>query len=293
MLSGRISWYCCLRAGDDSELFAEPGRDPRDQMHVEEQAQVALPRTLTPIEDDFLNPQCNPYTLDIYHHRRAILQALRDALPYFCGTVLDVGCGHMPYKSLLLSPPSRARRYLGVDLEANYYQNATELDLVWDGRTIPLPSSSVECAVCTEVLEHCPDPLAVLREIHRVLKPGGVLFLTIPFLWPLHDVPHDEYRYTPFTIQRLLLCAGYSAPQIRALGGWDASLATMLGLYVRRRPMPDFARRVLQRVALLPYKWLLRHDQPPDTFAKTGMITGLWALASKPAGTVEGSDNDG
>ena len=237
--------------------------------------------SLSPSEsDEFLEPRCGPYTLDQYHSRVSILRALGAALPLFHGTVLDVGCGQMPYRSLLLSAPSRATRYIGLELAGGYH--ARKPDLEWDGRRIPLPDRAVHCAVATEVLEHCPDPRAVLAEINRVLSPGGTLCLTVPFLWPLHDVPHDEYRYTPYSLRHLLEQSGYAEIVIEAFGGWDASLAQMLGLWVRRRPMRDLTRRLLQRLLMPVYRRLLARDQAPASFDQPVMITGLAAVARKP-----------
>ena len=230
--------------------------------------------------DEFLNPVCSPYSLDSYHARHSIVMALMKVVPLFCGTVLDIGCGQMPYKSLILGAPSRADRYLGLDLACNRYYHYAP-DLTWDGRTIPLSDSSIDCAVATEVLEHCPEPSIVLSEVSRVLKPSGLLFATVPFLWPLHDVPYDEYRYTPFSLQRLLAAAGFSEIRITAFGGWDASLAQMLGLWVRRRPMSEARRRILQRIVFPLYRWLMALDVPPQSFVQSEMITGFAMTAKK------------
>ena len=114
---------------------------------------------------------------------------------------------------------------------------------MWDGATIPMPDVSVGSCLLTEVLEHCPDPQAVLIEIHRVLKPRGFLFLTVPFVWPMHTVPHDEYRYTPFALRRMLDMAGFTDAKIEATGGRDAMLAVVLGLWARRLPLEPDSRR--------------------------------------------------
>ena len=103
----------------------------------------------------------------------------------------------MPYRSLLLARPSQASKYIGLDLQHNTY---VKPDLEWDGRTLPFQDGSIDCVLETEVLEHCPRPERVTDEAWRVLKPGGFLLFTVPFLWPLHSVPHDQYRYTPFAL---------------------------------------------------------------------------------------------
>jgi SAM-dependent methyltransferase len=218
--------------------------------------------------------------LDLFVVRRGILNALSDHLAFLKGTVLDVGCGHKPYKSLVLGYPSQAEKYIGLDVANDTYQ---EPDIKWDGKLIPLHSASVECALATEVFEHCPDPERIMGEVLRVLKPGGVLFFTVPFLWPLHDVPHDEYRYTPFALERHLENAGFAQVQLKALGGWDASLAQMIGLWTLRRPMSTRKRAIFSRLAVPFVRYLAKHDTLPTEFYEGSMITGISATAIKPA----------
>ena len=228
--------------------------------------------------EEFLNPTCSPRTVDIFHDRSAILRALRQDLPGLHGTLLDIGCGYKPYKSVVLAVPSRVTRYIGLDFKNGDYPAP---DMEWDGHQIPLGDSSVDCAMATEVFEHCPGPELLMREIRRVLKPGGVLFFTVPFLWPLHDVPHDEYRFTPFSLRRHLCDAGFDGIEIRALGGWDAGLAQMIGLWVRRRPMGKTARAILSRLAVPIVWYLVRRDRPPVNFERNTMLTGLGGIAIK------------
>ncbi len=230
----------------------------------------------------FLGMTLQAHTQDIYMARTSIERALRNAIPSFHGTFLDVGCGEQPYREIITGEGSRVQQYIGLDLQNEVDPGYVRVrpDLTWDGSTIPLPDGSVDSAMATEVLEHCPDPGQVIGEIHRVLRPGGVFFLTVPFLWPLHDVPYDEYRYTPFAMQRLLKDGGFSETEVQPMGGWDASLGQMIGLYVMRAPMHPRKRRVLRSLTLPLVRYLLRRDQRPD-LKSNPMITGLWAIARK------------
>ncbi len=168
-------------------------------------------------------------------------------------------------------------RYVGLDLRANEY--CERPDLFWNGREIPLRDRAVDCALATEVLEHCPAPESVIAEVRRVLRPGGLLFFSVPFLWPLHTVPHDQYRYTPFALERMLRSAGFGEVKLLALGGWDASLAQMIGLWVRRRPMSARKRAVLSRAARAIVSFLLRRDERPEVFDEGCMLTGIAGTA--------------
>ena len=233
---------------------------------------------MEPVEN-FLNPRLRADWIDGYINRRAILGALTAVLPSFHGTVLDIGCGQKPYRSLIVASPSRANRYIVMDFPDSTYGAP---DLGWDGTTIPLDDGSVECVMATEVLEHCIQPRQLLSEAKRVLKPGGFFFMTAPFLWPLHCVPHDQYRYTPFALEWLLKDAGFGQVVVRAGGGWDSSLAQMIGLWVSRRPMPTWKRTLLSRLAVPAVRGLLRRDIVPDKFWESTMVNSLSATAVKP-----------
>jgi SAM-dependent methyltransferase len=236
--------------------------------------------------DHFLNPVRSAGNLDTFWSRRAILNALTEQLADFHGTCLDVGCGRMPYKSLILAAPGKVKRYIGMDLRADLrhpaYAQLNAADLDWDGRTIPLDPSTVDCALATEVFQYFHDLERVMQEVIRVLKPGGLFFFTLPFLWPLHDSPYDQFRYTPFALKRLLEQAGFCQIQMKAMGGWDASLAQMIGLWVRRRPMNGLLRRVTSKLALPVVRYLQKKDKPKPVSTDQQMITGISGTARKP-----------
>jgi glycosyltransferase involved in cell wall biosynthesis len=261
-----------------------------ESSRLRKQIEAASKAAATPDFAPFLTPELSPNNADRYIVRSAILRAVEAFAPRMHGTLLDVGCGIMPYRGILTRSPSRVTRYLGMDIETEIYR--AEVDLRWDGTTIPLEDASVDCAMATEVLEHCPEPLVVLKEIRRVLKPGGTFFFTVPYIWPLHDAPWDFYRYTPFALERLLAQAGFEGTEIKALGGWNASLAQMIGLWLKRAPMSPDKRNEMAKQLYPFYKQLLAEDQPPhDVHAGDTMATG-WSGSARVPAPVEAFDSD-
>lgn len=220
--------------------------------------------------------------IDLFYVRTSILRAVTLCLPLFKDDLLDIGCGKMPYKHYIIENSS-VEKYIGLDIEtALDYNGDVRPDFTWDGIKMPFPDSSFGTSLATEVLEHCPDPAIILRETYRVMKDGGCFFFTVPFLWNLHEVPHDEYRYTPFSLKRLLVDAGFKNIDIKATGGWHASMAQMLGLWVRRAPMTDKKRGVLSRILKPVIIKLIKMDEfHPATFTEGQMITGLSGIAYK------------
>lgn len=105
---------------------------------------------------------------------------------------LDIGCANSPYAELF---PNR----VGFDIE-----EGKNVDVVGDAHSLPFADGEFEQVLCTEVLEHLTNPPLALKEMRRVLAPGGTLILTTRFLFPLHDVPGDYFRYTKYGLQHLL-----------------------------------------------------------------------------------------
>ena len=151
---------------------------------------------------DFLAPL--PYS-PIFFARHYVLQTLKNALPYLrSGRFLDVGCGMKPYETLFTD---FATAYIGIDhpvTQKGSYGSLTRADIFSESATFPLDNSSFDTVVCTQVLEHVSDPFNKISEIARVLKPGGTAVISVPCAWPLHEVPHDYFRYTEFGLKNLL-----------------------------------------------------------------------------------------
>lgn len=232
--------------------------------------------------DNFINVEYNVSTLDIYHARKSILTAIESNLKNFSGSLLDVGCGKMPYREFIMQNSS-VNKYTGLDLDvALLYDTNVKPDVIWDGVDMPFNDATFNVAIATEVLEHCPDPYIILKETHRVLKIGGCLFFTVPFVWNLHETPHDEYRYTPFSLKRILTESGFNKINIQATGGWHASMAQMLGLWVRRAPMTAWKRKMLSTILKPIIKKLIATDKHAMiAFTEGTMMPGLYGTAYK------------
>ncbi|AXT20761.1 methyltransferase domain-containing protein [Flavobacteriaceae bacterium AU392] len=232
--------------------------------------------------NEFTEISLNKNNLDRYTIRKAILDALTQKLSLFKGDLLDIGCGKMPYKQYILDN-SAVKTYNGLDIDnALEYDDNIKPDFTWDGITMPFKDNTFDCAIGTEVLEHCPDIEVVLNEVYRVLKPNGIFFFTVPFLWNLHETPNDEYRYTPFSLERHFKNAKFKNIKINATGGWHASMAQMLGLWALRSPMSGFKRNFFSRLLKPIINYLMKLDKPETImFTEGQMITGLYGIVTK------------
>lgn len=129
--------------------------------------------------------------------------------------MLDVGCGRRPYESLFRS---RVDSYIGLDWPV--HATPSTPDIIADALRLPLAGESADTVLATELMEHLPSPTAFLQEIHRVLRPGGVAIVSVPFLEPVHEAPRDYYRFTPFSLRILFDQCGFVVSELWSRGGW-------------------------------------------------------------------------
>jgi SAM-dependent methyltransferase len=135
--------------------------------------------------------------------------------------VVDVGCGEQPWRPLV---ETLGARYLGVDVHQNA---AGSVAFRCPADALPLRDRSAGLVLCTEVVEHVPDPTRALAELARVLRPEGLAVVTTPFLYPLHEEPWDFQRFTRYQLARLAAAAGFTVEHLATAGNEIEVLATL------------------------------------------------------------------
>lgn len=122
-------------------------------------------------------------------HFQSLERELSPISGYVSGRFLNAGCGNRDLLSWLAQ--------LGVKEIVNY-DIASDIPgaVIGSLDQLPFRDESFDTILCNAVLEHVSHPQRVVGELARVLKQGGHAVLTVPFLQPYHECPHDFTRYT-------------------------------------------------------------------------------------------------
>jgi SAM-dependent methyltransferase len=238
------------------------------------------------IKDQFIQPNLTKIGLSSYAVRSSLKMAVDEVKSEIEGIVIDLGCGEMPYREYMLRE-GNITKYIGIDLKPTEYHGIVKPDLYWDGQTIPLPDNHANWVLITEFLEHYFDTQHILKEIYRVLKPGGHIFFTVPFIYPLHEVPYDEYRFTPFSLEKHFKLAGFQKTTVKSLGGINRSLAILIGVWKEhfnpysKRRYKRYLKRIFIFLLVKFYKYLLETDTILMNYSNHKFSSGFWGIVEK------------
>ena len=132
--------------------------------------------------------------------RRGLSRGIRRHAGAMKGVMLDFGCGSKPYRELFT-----VDKYIGLDVVESGHEHVGEsIDVFYDGKRIPFEDGFFDSVFSSEVFEHVFNLDEILIELNRVLKSGGTMLITVPFVWEEHEAPYDFARYTSFGIKYLL-----------------------------------------------------------------------------------------
>jgi len=176
-------------------------------------------------------------------------KAIQKASIYAQGILIDVGCGNRPYEPVLIK---RVNRYIGVDWPVS--PEKARQDITGDAGNLPFFSEVADTVLSTELMEHLKDPNHFLAEVARVLRTGGYLLLSVPFLEPLHEEPRDFYRFTEYGLKNILINHGFEVKHIWERGHW---WAVVFGSFIPQAlfsyaSRPNKKARLFKILILLP-----------------------------------------
>jgi ubiquinone/menaquinone biosynthesis C-methylase UbiE len=134
-------------------------------------------------------------------------------------------------------------------------------DIQANAALVPLQAEWFDAVICSELLEHVPDPHAVVREAWRVLRPGGTLFITAPFLFHIHGDPYDYGRYTDHYWREVLHEAGFSHIVIESQGLFFSVMVGCAKYYLYKMDLPRPYRRLAHWLMPHVQQWAMQHEQ--------------------------------
>ena len=165
----------------------------------------------------------NPF----YLARRNLDRHVAAIAPRLEGSLLDIGCGTKPYRAYFA-----VDEYIGMEIGDRTHDAAVQADVFYDGRTFPFDADRFDSVTLFQVLEHVFEPEAFLAEVRRVLKPGGRLLITVPFVWDEHEQPYDYGRYSTFGLRRLLDRNGFNVETMQRSCRAPAAIFQLINAYL-------------------------------------------------------------
>lgn len=156
-------------------------------------------------------------------------------------------------------------------------------DIIGDAHNLPFSESSYDFIICSELFEHLNNPQQVLSECYRILKPGGQLLITVPFMFPIHPDPYDFGRYTDQFWESQLESLGFSNTTIEWQGGfWCVAVDMGRGLLMEKEAQySGIKEKLVNWLFTNCQHWLKQRavswdsKRNADTFFMKGCTTGF------------------
>lgn len=126
------------------------------------------------------------------------------------------------------------------------------VDVVGSVYALPFPDNSFDNVLCMVVMEHLEDPKAAIVEMKRVLKVGGKILVSVPFLFPIHDAPNDFWRFTKYGFK--ILFKDWDIVELSAETNFNETFAVLLQ---RVGYQTKFHFNAIMKVIIFSLAWLL------------------------------------
>jgi len=166
---------------------------------------------------------------------------------HISGDILDCGCGKAPFYEMY---KNRSSSITCVDWQFST-TSTNHIDDVADlNEGLPYPDESFDGVILTDVLEHLHSPKIILAHIFRTLRPNGKAIVGVPFLYNIHEAPHDYHRYTEFNLRHLFEEAGFEVLELKSYGGYYASLFNMIHKFKPRSKILYYVTEWIRKVML-------------------------------------------
>lgn len=179
---------------------------------------------------------------------------------YCAGNVLDVG-GWDFFKMVLKNPKFKFDHWTNLEREGDHLPdivNEKYVAINGDGEQMSFPSNFFDTVINSLVLEHTFEPLKMVKEIGRVLKPGGHAIFLIPQTGCLHHIPDNYCNFTKFWIKKALDVANLRSIEFRPVGGsWSSTASHFVHFFFQAFNIPDWSSKEYKRnfwfYPLLPF----------------------------------------
>lgn len=196
------------------------------------------------------------------------------------GHVLEVGGGASVLRAMI------EREVIGVRYLSGDISPTSSTTVVLDALALPIRDRSLDAVLALEVLEHIPQPGRMLDEVARVLVPGGILVVTTPFMFGVHDF-RDYFRYTPLGFDVLLQSTGLELREVVLRGGTFVSVVSLLRNLIRNAILgdpEDWRARGPRKKALWAVVTILEMPSVPIMWAALGLDRILDRESKSPPG---------
>jgi SAM-dependent methyltransferase len=201
--------------------------------------------SMTSVNNFFLNP------IDVRRDvRKQVINTFSRLTP--AAKVYDIGCGDRPFEAAILR---HGCTYIGVDIEQGFYSDKF-IDLVGSAYHVPVKDQVADVVLLIQVIEHLERPHDAFIEARRILKTGGIMLVSFPFLYPVHAAPHDYMRYTRFYLSMLANKTDFEILEQKEISGFWYSVGVNFGIYLQALDRGLLKKIGLIRIAIALVQWV-------------------------------------